>query len=156
MHLASFCIAKCRKLRRISMNKKTVRDVDLSGKRVLMRVDFNVPLDGQKVADDTRIRAVVPTIKYILDQKPKSVALMSHLGRPKGKREPEFSLAPVAPVLASLLGGNVSFVDDCVGEKAEKAMADLPEGGVLLLENTRFYAGETKNDAELSPPLAKL
>jgi phosphoglycerate kinase len=138
------------------MNKKTVHDVDLSNQRVLVRVDFNVPLDGDTVADDTRIRAAVPTIQYILDQKPKAVILMSHLGRPKGERKPEYSLAPVAPVLANLLGVDVAFVDDCVGEKVEKAVADLPESGVLLLENTRYYAGETKNDPDLAQGLAKL
>lgn len=138
------------------MNKMSIRDVDLSGKRVLIRVDFNVPLDGAAVSDDTRIRAAVPTLKYILEQKPKSIALMSHLGRPKGERKAEFSLAPVAPVLAGLLGVDVAFVDDCVGEKAENALANLPNGGVLLLENTRFYGGETKNDAELAKSMAKL
>ena len=98
------------------MNKKTIRDVDLSDKRILVRVDFNVPLDGTSITDDTRIRAAVPTIRYILEQKPKAVMLMSHLGRPKGERKPEFSLSPVAPALAGLLGKEVAFVGDCVGE----------------------------------------
>jgi phosphoglycerate kinase len=138
------------------MNKKTVRDIDLKGKRVLMRVDFNVPLDGGEVADDTRVRAAAPTIKYVLEQGPRYVALMSHLGRPKGERKAEFSLAPVAAVLAGYLGVDVAFADDCVGEAAEKAAEALPEGGVLLLENTRFHAGETKNDPKLAAQMAKL
>jgi len=138
------------------MNKMTVRDVDLEGKRVLIRVDFNVPLDGTTITDDTRIRAAVPTIQYILEQKPKSVILMSHLGRPKGERNPDMSLAPVAPALAELLSVAVAFAEDCVGEIAENAVSGLPEGRVLLLENTRYHAGETKNDPELANQLAKL
>lgn len=138
------------------MNKMTVRDADFTNKRVLIRVDFNVPLDGDKITDDTRIRAAVPTLKYILDQKPKAIILMSHLGRPKGAPDPQYSLAPVAPALSKLLGMDVQFASDCVGEVAEKAVADLPDGGVLLLENTRFHAGETKNDPELSAQMAKL
>lgn len=138
------------------MNKKTVHDIDLSNQRVLVRVDFNVPLDGSTVADDTRIRAAAPTIQYILSQKPKAVILTSHLGRPKGERKSEFSLAPVAPVLANIIGTDVEFVDDCLGEKVENAVAGLPQGGVILLENTRFYKGETKNDPELAQGLAKL
>ncbi len=138
------------------MNKMTVRDVDFSGKRVLVRVDFNVPLDGNTVSDDTRIRAAIPTLKLILEQKPKALVLMSHLGRPKGEPDPKYSLSPVAPVLSDLLGVDVTFVEDTVGEKVEKALATLPDGGVLLLENTRFYKGETKNDEELSKALAKL
>ncbi len=138
------------------MNKMTVRDIDLSGKRVLVRVDFNVPLDGSTITDDTRIRAAVPTLKYILDQHPKALILMSHLGRPKAGPEPKFSLAPVAPALAALLGKDVQFATDCVGPIAEEAVAKLPEGGVLLLENTRFHKGEEKNDLELAQQLAKL
>ena len=138
------------------MNKKTVRDVDLAGKRVLVRVDFNVPLEGDRVTDDTRVRAAIPTLRYILDQKPRALILMSHLGRPKGEPKPEFSLRPVVPVLSALLGTDVAFADDCVGPKAKEAAAALPEGGVLLLENTRFHAGETKNDPTLSAELAEL
>jgi phosphoglycerate kinase len=138
------------------MNKMTVRDIDLQGKRVLIRVDFNVPLEGTKITDDTRIRAAIPTLKYILEQKPKAVILMSHLGRPKDGPDPKFSLTPVAPTLASLLGKEVQFVGETVGTAAEEAVAKLPDGGVLLLENTRFYKGEEKNDQELAQQMAKL
>jgi phosphoglycerate kinase len=137
------------------MNKMTVRDIDLKGKRVLVRVDFNVPLDGRTITDDTRIRAAVPTIQYILSQHPRSVILMSHLGRPKDGPDPKYSLAPVAPALAALIGKDVRFVNDCVGPVADEAVASLPEGGVLLLENTRYYKGEEKNDLELAQKLAK-
>jgi phosphoglycerate kinase len=138
------------------MDKKTVRDVILTGKRVLVRVDFNVPLEGDRVTDDTRIRAAIPTLKYILDQKPRALILMSHLGRPKGEVQPEYSMRPVVPVLSRLLGVPAAFAEDCVGPKAEEAVAALPASGVLVLENTRFHAGETKNDAELSAQMAKL
>ena len=138
------------------MNKKTIRDVDLSGKKVLVRVDFNVPLDGDTVTDDTRIRAAVPTIQYILEQKTKAVILTSHLGRPKGERKPDMSLKPVVPILAEQLGVNVAFADDCVGDVAKNAIAALPEGGVILLENTRYHKGEEKNDSELAAQLAEL
>ncbi len=138
------------------MNKKTVRDVDLSGKRVLVRVDFNVPIKDGQVTDATRIRAAIPTLKYILEQKPRRVVLMSHLGRPKGERKPEFSLRPVVPVLSELLGVDVAFADDCVGEVAQKAADALPEGGVLLLENTRFHPEEKKNDPDFAKQLAAL
>jgi len=139
------------------MNKQTIRDVDFSGKRVLIRVDFNVPISSDgKISDDTRIRAAIPTIQHILDQNPRYVVLMSHLGRPKGERNPKFSLAPVAPELANQLSREVTFVDDTVGEKVNTAVAELPDGGLLLLENTRFYAGEKKNDAEFAKQLAAL
>ena len=138
------------------MNKKTIRDIDLNGKRVLVRVDFNVPVEGGKVTDATRIEAAVPTLKAILEQEPKAVILMSHLGRPKGEAAPEFSLAPTTPVLEEKLGAPVAFVDDTVGEKVEQAIADLPDGGVLVLENTRFYAGEKKNDPDFAKQLADL
>ncbi|MCU0464244.1 MAG: phosphoglycerate kinase, partial [Anaerolineae bacterium] len=137
------------------MNKMTVRDAEFEGKRVLVRVDFNVPLEGGAVSDDTRVRAAVPTLKYILDQKPAAVLLLSHLGRPKGGPDPKYTLAPVAPVLAEHLGVPVAFAEDCVGEKVETALASLPEGGVLLLENTRFYSGEEKNDPELAAQMAE-
>jgi phosphoglycerate kinase len=138
------------------MNKANIRDVELQGKRVLVRVDFNVPLDGATITDDTRIRAAVPTLKYILEQQPRSIALMSHLGRPKGGPDPKYSLAPVASALAALLGVEVAFVEETVGETAEAALAALPTGGVLLLENTRFYPGEEKNDMALAEQMAKL
>jgi phosphoglycerate kinase len=138
------------------MNKKTIRDVDLKGKRVLVRVDFNVPIKDGAVADDTRIVAAVPTLKAILDQSPRALILMSHLGRPKGEPDPQYSLKPTVPVLAEKLGVDVAFAEDCVGAPAEEALAALPDGGVLILENTRFHAGETKNDPDLSAQLAKL
>ena len=124
------------------MNKKTVRDVDLKGKKVLMRVDFNVPVKDGKVADDTRITAAMPTIQYCLSQGA-SVILMSHLGRPKGgKAEPEFSLKPVAGRLGELLGKTILFAPDCIGEEAKKTAAALKPGEILLLENVRFYKEE--------------
>ena len=135
------------------MDKLSLRDVALAGKRVSVRVDFNVPLDDGAVSDDTRIRAAIPTLRYILGESPRSLILMSHLGRPKGKVVPEMSLAPVAPVLAEALGVDVAFAADCVGPAAESVVADLPHGGVALLENTRFHAGETKNDAALAKQL---
>lgn len=138
------------------MNKKTIRDIDLTGKRVLVRVDFNVPIKDGVVTDDTRVRAAVPTLQYILEQKPRYVALMSHLGRPKGGPDPKYSLRPVAPVLANLLSVEVAFAEDCVGEVAKKAAEALPQGGMLLLENTRFYPGEEKNDLELAKQMAEL
>lgn len=138
------------------MNKKTVRDIDLTGKRVLIRVDFNVPIKDGVVTDDTRVRAAIPTLKYILDQKPRYIALMSHLGRPKGGPDPKYSLKPVAPVLSGLLGVDVAFAEDCIGDAAKSAAAALPDGGVLLLENTRFHPTEEKNDPELSRQMAEL
>ena len=136
------------------MNKKTVRDVDLKGKRVLMRADFNVPLEDGKITDDTRIRAALPTIKYILEQGA-SLILMSHLGRPKGP-DPALSLKPVAARLSELLGREVKMAPDCVGDEV-KAMAEaLKPGEVLLLENTRFHKGESKNDPEFAAQLASL
>ena len=137
------------------MNKMTVRDIELRGKRVLVRVDFNVPLDGNTITDTTRIRAALPTLQYILGCDPQAVILMSHLGRPKGEPVAEMSLAPVAPALAQLLGHDVAFADDCIGAQAEDAINALPKGGVILLENTRFHPGETKNDAQFAAKLAK-
>ncbi len=137
------------------MNKKTVRDVDLQGKRVLMRADFNVPLEGDKVTDDTRIRAALPTIKYILEQGA-CLVLMSHLGRPKGQVKPEFSLKPVAGRLGELLSQSVIMAPDCVGDEVEAMAEDLKPGEVMLLENTRFHAGERDNDAAFAKQLAAL
>ena len=138
------------------MNKKTIRDVDFAGKRVLVRVDFNVPLEDGTVTDDTRIRESVPTIKYILEQKPKAVILTSHLGRPKGERSPDTSLQPTVPVLEKYLGMDVAFADDCIGDVAKNAINALPDGGVIVLENTRYHKGEEKNDPELAAKLAEL
>jgi len=137
------------------MNKKTVRDIDLKAKRVLMRVDFNVPMEDGKVTDDNRIRAALPTIQYVLDQGA-SLILMSHLGRPKGGPDPEFSLKPAAEVLASLLGRPVHMAPDCVGPEVEKLAKALKPGEVLMLENTRFHPGEEQNDLELAKQMASL
>ncbi len=137
------------------MNKMTVRDINFSGKRVLVRADFNVPLEGTIIIDDTRIRAALPTIHYILAQNPKAVILMSHLGRPKGERKPELSLAPVAENLAGKLGLDVAFSPDCIGKAPQSAIASLPESGILLLENTRYHPGETQNDPQFASQLAE-
>jgi len=138
------------------VNKLTVKDVSLQGKRVLMRVDFNVPLDeNQQVTSDKRIRAAVPTIEYILEQGGRLV-LMSHLGRPKGERISTMSLKPCVKVLSELIGKEVAFVNDCIGEEVEKAVAALKEGQVLLLENLRFHKEEEKNDPEFARKLAAL
>ncbi|MDE2777346.1 MAG: phosphoglycerate kinase [Chloroflexota bacterium] len=136
------------------MNKMTVRDISLGGKRVLVRVDFNVPLDGGRITDTTRIRAALPTLQYILDRDPQAVILLSHLGRPKGERAAALSLAPVAGELAQQLGRDVAFAADCIGAEAADAISALPKGGVILLENTRFHAGETKNDEAFAAALA--
>ncbi|MGB7874110.1 MAG: phosphoglycerate kinase, partial [Anaerolineales bacterium] len=136
-------------------NKKTIRDIDVKGKRVLVRVDFNVPVKDGKVGDDTRIRAALPTIEYLLENDA-ALILCSHLGRPKGQPLPEFSLKPVADRLAELLDKPVSFAEDCIGSKAEETAESLESGDVLLLENTRFHAGETKNDPEMAKQLASL
>src|SRR3972149_9856241 len=137
------------------MNKKTVKDIDLKGKRVLMRVDFNVPMADGKVTDDKRIKASLPTIQYVLDQDA-SVILMSHLGRPKGGPDPEFSLKAASEVLAGLLERPVQMASDCVGAEVESMAKALKPGEVLMLENTRFHAGEEKNDLEFARQLASL
>jgi len=137
------------------MNKLTVEDLDLKGKRVLMRVDFNVPLENGRVANDKRIRAALPTIKYITNAEGKLI-LMSHLGRPKGRRIPELSLEPCVAVLSALLGKKVRFVDDCIGEAVEAAVESLDEGDILLLENLRYYPEETENDSGFAAKLAQL
>jgi phosphoglycerate kinase len=138
------------------MAKKTVKDVDLRGKRVLCRVDFNVPIKDGRIGDDTRIRAALDTINYILEQEGSSLILMSHLGRPKGKVVPEYSLKPVAAHLGQLLGREVKMADDCVGATVEKQAAELQAGQVLLLENVRFHSQETANDRQFAAQLAAL
>ncbi|MCL2102482.1 MAG: phosphoglycerate kinase [Syntrophorhabdaceae bacterium] len=137
------------------MKIKTVDQLDLAGKRTLIRVDFNVPINKATggVAEDTRVRAAVPTIKTAIDKGAK-IILLSHLGRPKGKPEPDKTLSPVAPILSKCLGKPVTFVNDCVGETVEKAVAAMAPGDVILLENVRFYAEEEKNDEEFGKKLA--
>ncbi|MBI5351378.1 MAG: phosphoglycerate kinase [Chloroflexi bacterium] len=137
------------------MNKKTVKDIDLKNKRVLMRVDFNVPMADGKVTDDKRIKAALPTIKYVLEQGA-SLILMSHLGRPKGGPDAEFSLRAASEVLATLLGTPVKMAPDCVGAEVEKMAQAMKPGDVMMLENTRFHAGEEKNDLDLAKQMASL
>ena len=127
------------------LEKKNITDVDVAGKKVLVRVDFNVPLKEGVITDDTRIRAALPTIEYLLEHNA-AVILMSHLGRPKGQRKLELTLAPVAEKTAELLSKPVAFVSDCCGEEARNAAASLQSGQVLLLENLRFHPEEEKND----------
>ena len=136
-------------------SKKTIEDIDVKGKRVLVRVDFNVPLKDGVVSDDTRIKAALPTIKYLLDHGA-SVILASHLGRPKGGPDPKYSMKPVEKRLEELLGKPVAFAEDCMGEAAEKAAKKLKPGQVLLLENTRFHPEEEANDPAMAEELAKL
>lgn len=138
------------------MNKKTVRDIDVAGKRVLMRVDFNVPLDAERhITDDTRIRAALPTIQYVLDHGA-ALILMSHLGRPDGKVVEKLSLAPVTQRLSELLGSPVEMAEDCIGPQIEARARSLQTGQVLLLENLRFHAQEEKNDPAFAQQLAAL
>ncbi len=138
------------------MPKQTIRDIDCKGKRVLMRVDFNVPMQNGVVTDDKRIRAALPTIQYALDHGA-SVVLMSHLGRPKGSGfDPEFSLKPAAEALAKALGKPVQMASDCVGPEVEAMARSLKPGEVLMLENTRFHKGEEKNDLDLAKQMAAL
>jgi len=138
------------------MAKKTIRDLgDISGKRVFVRVDFNVPMEEGKITDDTRIRESLPTIKHLVEQKAK-VILASHMGRPKGTVKPEFSLKPAADRLSELLDKPVSFASDCVGSEAESAVGKLEPGDVLLLENVRFHGEEEKNDDAFAKQLASL
>ena len=136
-------------------NKKMVTDLDVEGKKVIVRVDFNVPIKEGKIIDDTRIRAALPTIEYLLDHGA-AVILMSHLGRPKTKEDVQFSLKPVAEHLTTLISAPVKFAADCRGEIAKEAAANLKPGEVLVLENTRFHKEETKNDPEMSKDLASL
>ena len=132
----------------------TIRDADLTGKRVLIRVDFNVPLKEGVVKDDTRIRAVLPTIEYILSQKGASLVVMSHFGRPKGKKNPEFSMAPIGKRFAELLGKPVKVAPDVIGPEVEKEVKALKAGEVLLLENVRFYPDEEANNPDYAKALA--
>ena len=138
------------------MAKKTIKDIDVRGKKVLVRVDFNVPLNEKKeITDDTRIVAAMPTIKYLLESHAK-VILCSHLGRPKGVANPDFSLSYVVKALEKLTGAKVIFAKDCIGPEAENAVAEAKEGDIVLLENLRFHKEETDNDAEFSKKLAGL
>ena len=138
------------------LKKKTLDSIDLKGKKALVRVDYNVPLDPSgNISDDTRIRATLPTINHILDNGG-SVVLISHLGRPKGKRIPSLSLAPVSKRLSRLLKLEVLFVPDCIGDKVQRAANELKPGSVLLLENLRFHPGETQNDPDFSRQLAAI
>jgi phosphoglycerate kinase len=137
------------------LNKKMITDVDVQGKKVLARVDFNVPIKDGKVTDDTRIRAALPTIEYLLDHGA-AVILFSHLGRPKDGPDPLYSMRPTADHLAVLLGKPVAFAEEAIGPVATAAAQALQPGGVLVLENTRFYKGETKNDLELARQWAAL
>jgi phosphoglycerate kinase len=137
------------------MNKKTVRDVDVQNKRVLVRVDFNVPLKEGTVADDTRIRAALPTLNYLLEHGA-ALILCSHLGRPKGDVVPELKMGPVAARLGELLGRPVKKLDDCVGPEVEAAANEMQPGDVILLENTRFHAEERANDPEFAKQMASL
>ncbi len=138
------------------LNKMSVKNLDLKGKKVFCRVDFNVPLDNDgNITDDTRIVAALPTIRYIMEQGGRLI-LASHLGRPKGVPDPQYSLAPVAPYLSNLLGKKVLMAPDCIGPRVKTLVEGLKEGDVLLLENVRFHNGETKNDPEFSRQLADL
>ncbi len=140
----------------MGFNKKTIRDIDIRNKKVIMRVDFNVPLDeNRNITDDTRIKAALPTIKYILEQNA-ALILMSHLGRPKGKVKEELRLDPVAKRLSELLGKEVKKANDCIGEEVKKLADELKPGEVLLLENLRFHPEEEENNEEFAKQLASL
>ena len=135
--------------------KKSIKDVSLNSKKVIMRADFNVPLKDGKITDDTRIKAAMPTIKYILEQDGTSLILMSHLGRPKGEKKAEFSLAPVAARISELLNKPVRTAPDCIGDEVKALCSSLNAGEVLLLENVRFHKAETSKDAAEREPFAK-
>ncbi|HSL94202.1 MAG TPA: phosphoglycerate kinase, partial [Bacillota bacterium] len=135
------------------MTKLALNEVAVTGKKVFLRVDFNVPMDGDKITDDTRIRATLPTINYLLEHGAR-VIIASHFGRPKGLRNEAFSLAPVARYLEGLLGRQVLFVPDCVGVEALRAVDQLNDGDALMLENLRFYPGEESGDLDFARQLA--
>lgn len=137
------------------MDWNTLDDMDFAGKTALIRVDLNVPMQDGQISDTTRIDAVVPTIRHVIQHGGKAV-LLAHFGRPKGKRVPHMSLAPIVPALSSALGVPVAFAEDCIGLPAKRAVADLASGAVLLLENTRFHAGEESNDDMLAAGMAAL
>lgn len=138
------------------MNKKSIRDINVNGKKVFIRVDFNVPMDeNQNITNDKRIRATLPTLNYLLENNA-AIILACHVGRPKGQRVPELSVKPIVARLSELLGKEVKYAEDCVGEAASKAAADLKPGEVLLLENLRYHNEETKNDPEFAKQLASL
>lgn len=136
-------------------SKKTVKDIDIRGKRVLVRVDFNVPLSDGSVTDDTRVRAALPTLRYLVDHGAR-VIVISHLGRPKGEPDPQYSLRPVRRVLQRLIGRNVVFVDDIIGAEAREAVDRMVDGEILMLENVRFHPGEKTNDPAFAKALASL
>jgi len=143
-------------MKSVISNKMTIQDVGLKGKRCFVRVDFNVPVDEYgNITDDKRIRSVLPTINYLIDNDAK-IILASHMGRPKGQRDPSLSLKVVVPRLQRHLSREVQFVEDCIGEKVQKKVAALKNGEILLLENLRFYLGEEQNDEEFSKELASL
>jgi phosphoglycerate kinase len=152
---AGYALCFIRTLEASMFNKKTIRDFDFSGKKVLVRVDFNVPIKEGRVTDDTRIRAALPTIEYLLKQGA-AVILFSHLGRPKGGPDPKYSMKPVSEYLAGMVSGTVKFAEEAAGDKAKEAAANLQPGEILVLENTRFYPGEEKNDAALARQFAEL
>jgi len=136
-------------------NKKTIKDVNLAGKRVLLRADYNVPIVAGKITDDYRLRQSLPTIRYILDQKPAALFIISHLGRPSGPRDTDCSLKPLARDLGTKLDRWVEFAPDCVGEIVAKMAADIPAGGIMLLQNLRFHPGEEKNDPEFAKQIVQ-
>jgi phosphoglycerate kinase len=136
--------------------KKTLKDVDLGGKQILLGSDYNVPLENGVIQDDYRVKMSLPTVQYILDQHPKKLVIMSHLGRPKGKVDPTLSLAPVAKRLSELLNKEVRFAPDCIGDEVKKMVAELPEGGIILLENLRFHPEEEANDDGFAHQLAEV
>jgi len=140
---------------RMKMEKLTIKDIEMKGSRVLVRVDYNVPIEAGHVVSDLRIKASLPTLGYILDHGGKPI-LMSHLGRPKGERLSHMSLRPCAHTLEKLLGKKVYFVDDCIGESVLESVSRLKEGEILLLENLRFYKQETENDQDFAKKLALL